>query len=133
MSREPRWIDRRALLLLHEESLATFGGASGLRDEGLLDSALARPVNRFLYEAANDLAELAAAYCFGIARNHAFIDGNKRVAFLSIGLFLGLNGKRLRASPVDAVETMLAVASGQLDEPGLARWIAAHLEPCPEP
>jgi death-on-curing protein len=129
VSREPRWIDRRALLLLHEESLATFGGASGLRDEGLLDSALARPVNRFLYEGADDLAELAAAYCFGIAKNHAFIDGNKRVAFLSIGLFLGLNGKRLRADPVDAVETMLAVAAGQLDEPGLARWIAAHLEP----
>lgn len=133
MSREPRWIDRRALLLLHEESLATFGGASGLRDEGLLDSALARPVNRFLYEATNDLAELAAAYCFGIARNHAFVDGNKRAAFLSIGLFMGLNGRRLRADPVDAVETMLAMAAGRLDEPGLARWIAAHIEPYPEP
>jgi len=133
VSREPRWIDRRALLLLHEESLATFGGASGLRDEGLLDSALARPVNRFLYEATNDLAELAAAYCFGIARNHAFVDGNKRAAFLSIGLFMGLNGRRLRADPVDAVETMLAMAAGRLDEPGLARWIAAHIEPYPEP
>lgn len=132
MSRESRWIDRRALLLLHEESLATFGGASGLRDEGLLDSALARPVNRFLYEATNVLAELAAAYCVGIARNHAFVDGNKRAAFLSIGLFLGLKGRRLRADPVDAVETMLAMAAGRLDEPGLARWIAAHLEPYPE-
>jgi death-on-curing protein len=133
VSREPRWIDRRALLLLHEESLATFGGASGLRDEGLLDSALARPINRFLYEGADDLAELAAACCFGIAKNHAFVDGNKRAAFLSIGLFLSLNGTRLRADPVAAVETMLAVAAGHLDEPGLTRWIAAHLDPCPEP
>jgi death-on-curing protein len=133
VSREPRWIDRRVLLLLHEESLATFGGASGPRDEGLLDSALARPVNRFLHEGADDLVELAAAYCFGIAKNHAFIDGNKRFAFLSIGLFLAINGKRLRADPKNAVETMLAEAAGRLDEPGLARWIAAHLGPCPEP
>lgn len=127
MRREPRWIDKRALLLLHEESLAMFGGARGMRDEGLLDSALARPVNRFLYEEVDSLAQLAAACGFGIARNHAFVDGNKRAAFMAIGLFLARNGKRLRAAQVDAIETILALAAGSLDEPALARWIAANL------
>ena len=117
---------KRALLLLHEESLATFGGARGIRDEGLLDSALARPVNLHLYDPGADLAALAAAYGFGLAKNHAFIDGNKRSAFLSIGLFLALNGKRLRAGQADAVQTMLAVADGTMDESRLAAWIREH-------
>jgi death-on-curing protein len=120
---EPKWIDKRALLLLHEESLALFGGARGLRDEGLLDSALARPLNQYLYDKASDVAALAAAYGFGIAKNHAFIDGNKRASFLSIGLFLALNGWRLRADQVDAIQTMLALAAGTLHEAGLAEWI----------
>jgi death-on-curing protein len=125
----PKWIDKRALLLLHEESLALFGGARGLRDAGLLDSALARPVNQYLYDNASDVAALAAAYGFGIAKNHAFIDGNKRASFLSIGLFLGLNGWRLRADQVDAIQTMLALAAGTLDEAGLAGWIRNHTQP----
>jgi len=125
--REARWIDKRALLLLHEESLAMFGGARGMRDEGLLDSALARPVNQFLYEKADSLAGLAAAYGFGIAKNHAFVDGNKRAAFMAIGLFLAINGKRLRADQVDAIQTILALAAGNLDEAGLAKWIGANL------
>ena len=129
MSAEPRWIGKRALLLLHEESLAQFGGARGLRDEGLLDSALARAQNIWAYRAGATTAELAAAYGYGLARNHAFVDGNKRAAFLSIGLFLALNGRRLKAAKADAANTMLAVAAGTLDQPGLAAWIQANIEP----
>jgi death-on-curing protein len=127
VKREPKWIDKRALLLLHEESLAMFGGSRGMRDEGLLDSALARPVNKFLYEKVADLASLAAAYGFGIAKNHAFVDGNKRAAYLAMGLFAALNGKRLRPDQVDAIRTILELASGNLDEAGLAKWIGANL------
>jgi death on curing protein len=126
---EPTWIDKRALLLLHEESLAMFGGARGIRDEGLLDSALSRPVNLSLYEPDSDLATLAAAYGFGIARNHAFIDGNKRAAFLSIGLFLSINGARLRVDQVDAINSILALATGTLNETALASWIRDHSRP----
>lgn len=129
MTGQPRWIAKKALLLLHEESLATFGGASGLRDEGLLDSALARAENRFAYSPDSTLAELAAAYGFGLAKNHAFVDGNKRAAFLCIGVFLSINGYRLTADQVDAIQTMLAVAAGELDEAGLAAWIAKNSAP----
>lgn len=122
MTTEPRWLNKRALLLLHVESLATFGGASGLRDEGLLDSALARPVNRHAYQPETTLAELAAGYAFGLAKNHPFVDGNKRAAFLAIGLFLAINGRRLIAGPVDAIQTIFALAAGELDEPALAAW-----------
>jgi death-on-curing protein len=127
VKREPRWIDRRALLFLHEESLATFGGASGMRDEGLFDSALASPMNKFIHDRIADLATLAAAYGFGLCRNHAFVDGNKRVAFLAIGLFLLLNGKRLVATDVESIQTTIALAAGTLDEEGLADWIRAHM------
>ena len=124
MTAEPRWISKEALLLLHEESLSEFGGTRGLRDEGLLESALARPKNTHAYNPAATLAELAASYGYGIAKNHAFVDGNKRAAFLCIGLFLTINGYRLSASQADAIETMLAVAAGTLTEQDLARWIA---------
>ncbi len=127
MTREPTWIDKRALLLLHEESIAMFGGPRGMRDEGLLDSALARPVNKFLYEKVGSLERLAAAYGFAIAKNHAFVDGNKRAAFLAIGLFLSINGKRLRVHQIDAIQTILALAAGSLDEVGLAKWIEANM------
>jgi death on curing protein len=123
-----RWIDKRALLLLHADSLAEHGGASGLRDEGLLDSALARPLNLAAY-GEPDVAALAASYGLGLAKNHAFVDGNKRAAFLSVGLFLALNGYRLRADQADAVLTMLAVASGDLDEAAFAAWIRRHAQP----
>jgi len=128
MKRAPRWIDKQSLLLLHDESLSLFGGARGIRDEGLLDSALARPVNKFLYETIGDLAELAAAYAHGIVKNHAFVDGNKRAAFLSLGLFLAINGKRLRAKPVDAIHIVVALAAGELDEVELAQWIRLHMK-----
>jgi len=127
MTGEPRWISKKALLMLHEESLAMFGGASGLRDEGLLDSALARPLNTHAYNADSTLADLAASYGFGIAKNHAFLDGNKRAAFLSIGMFLSINGHKLVADQVDAIQTMLAVAAGEIDERGLAAWIQKNI------
>ena len=127
MTGEPRWISKRALLLLHEESLATFGGASGLRDDGLLDSALSRPLNTHAYKPDSTLADLAASYGFGLAKNHAFLDGNKRAAFLSIGMFLAINGHKLVADQVDAIQTMLATAGGEIDEQGLAAWIQKHI------
>ncbi len=104
-----------------------FGGASGLRDEGLLDSALARPLNTHAYNADSTIADLAASYGFGIAKNHAFLDGNKRAAFLSIGMFLAINGHKLVANQVDAIQTILAVAAGEVDEQGLSVWIQKNI------
>ena len=123
-----RWVDRRALLLLHAESLAEHGGSAGLRDEGLLDSALARPLNLVAY-GEPDFADLAASYAFGLAKNHPFVDGNKRAAILSAGLFLALNGFRLTASQVDATQAMLALAAGELSEEAFARWLRANTTP----
>ena len=120
-----RFVDRRALLLLHDESLAEHGGAPGLRDEGLLDSALARPINLAAY-GEPDFAALAASYGVGVAKNHPFVDGNKRAAFLAVGLFLYLNGLRLHASQAEATVTMLAVAAGDLCEADFAAWLRAH-------
>ncbi|MBP6852313.1 MAG: type II toxin-antitoxin system death-on-curing family toxin, partial [Rhodoferax sp.] len=121
-----RWVDRKALLLLHDESLAEHGGASGIRDEGLLDSALARPVNLALYETP-DVAALAASYASGLSRNHPFLDGNKRAAFLAVGLFLARNGFRLRATQADATLTLLGLAAGDMSETAYAEWLRAHL------
>ena len=123
-----RWIDRRALLLLHDESIAEHGGAPGIRDEGLLESALARPLNLEAY-GTPDWAELAASYGVGLAKNHPFVDGNKRAAFLAVGLFMALNGHRLVATQAEATLTMLAVAAGTLDEPSFAAWLRAHSRP----
>jgi death on curing protein len=123
----PAWVDKQALLYLHEESLAMFGGARGIRDEGLLDSAMARPINQLLHNKSCDLADLAAAYGFGIAKNYPFVDGNKRSAFMAIGLFLRLNAQRLRVDQVDAVTTIVSLAAGTLDEVELAAWIRSHV------
>ena len=123
-----RWISKPALLLLHAESLAEHGGSPGIRDEGLLDSALARPQNLVAY-GQPDVAALAASYGWGIARNHPFIDGNKRAALLSVGLFLHLNGWRLTASQADTTRTMLALAAGDLPEDTLADWLRRHAAP----
>jgi death on curing protein len=128
MAKKWKWIDRNILLLLHDESLASHGGASGIRDEGLLDSALSRPLNLALY-GEPDVAELAASYAFGLAKNHSFVDGNKRAAFLSVGLFLYLNGQTLTASQADATLTIMAVAAGEMTEADLAIWIRNHLAP----
>jgi death-on-curing protein len=120
------WLNRQALLLLHDESLAEHGGAPGLRDEGPLDSALARPLNLLAY-GEPDLADLAAAYGVGLAKNHAFVDGNKRAAFLAVGLFALINGHRLVATQAEATTTMLDVAAGDVDEAAFAAWIRGHL------
>ena len=123
---QPRRISRKAHLYLHCSSLATFGGSTGIRDEGLLDSAMARPQNRFIYAPDSDLAELAASYGFGIAKNHPFVDGNKRAAFQSVGLFLSLNGYELIADQLDAIQIMLSLAAGELSEADFAVWIRNH-------
>ncbi len=127
-----RWISKQALLILHDESLATHGGGSGIRDEGLLDSALARPLNLMAYtDPSNtpDIASLAAAYCVGLAKNHAFVDGNKRAAFLATGLFLYLYGYRLTATQADATLTILDVAASKLSEADFAKWLRLHIVP----
>lgn len=119
-----RWLDPRALVLLHDESLAIHGGASGVRDPGLLESALNRPVN-LAADGSPDVFECAAAYAFGLAKNHPFVDGNKRVAFLAAGVFLRLNGWRLQVTQVDAIRTVLALAGSELSETDFAAWLRA--------
>ncbi|MCB5190756.1 type II toxin-antitoxin system death-on-curing family toxin [Methylobacillus arboreus] len=123
-----RWLDKQLLLVLHDESLAEHGGDSGMRDEGLLDSALARPINLANYESP-DYADLAAAYCYGIAKNHPFIDGNKRAALLAAGLFLLLNGRKLTASQADATLTIENMAAGGISELELADWLRRNNQP----
>ena len=122
-----RWINRQALMLLHDESMAEHGGASGIRDEALFESALARPVNLAAY-GAPDAAALAAAYGLGLAKNRPFVDGNKRVAFLAVGLFLALNGFRLVATQAQATLNVLALAAGSMDEADFAQWLRAHMQ-----
>lgn len=119
---EPRWLDSIIVLDVHAEQLALFGGADGIRDLGLLESALARAINKFGY-GESDLAVLAAAYAFGIARNHPFVDGNKRAAFASIIVFLGLNGIDFDVPPEQATAIILALAAGEVSEESLTRWI----------
>lgn len=120
------WLDPAVLRAVHEEQLAEHGGASGTRDAGLFESALARPENLAAY-GAPDAAALAAAYGWGLARNHPFVDGNKRTAFVATELFLMLNGFELAADDAACVLTMLAVASGDMSEDAFAAWIRAHL------
>jgi death-on-curing protein len=123
-----RWVDRKLLVLLHDESLAMHGGASGIRDEGLLESALSRAANLASY-GEPDFADLAACYAFGLAKNHPFVDGNKRAAFLSVGLFLGLNGYRLTASQAEATVAVFGLAAGDIDEPTFAAWLRERVAP----
>lgn len=131
--KEPIWVFKQAILHLHGVSLARFGGASGMRDEGLFDGALARPLNLFHYGGENDLAAFAAAYAFGIAKDHPFIDGNKRTAFLACGVFLDINGSPLAAMPDDAISAMLALAAGTIGEAHFAAWIRANHPEVPNP
>ena len=128
MTAEPRWIRKESVLVLHDRSIALHGGAPGLRDEGLLESALARPANRFHYEGLTDICELAATYLVGVASNHPFADGNKRAAFLAAGLFLLRNGLRLTVSQAEAARVVLAVAAGERDVGPLAEWLRGHVQ-----
>lgn len=127
MSKSFFWIDPQALRFLHEASLSEFGGARGLRDITLFESAMARPQNIFAYNPDADISTLAAAYGFGLAKNHAFIDGNKRVAFASVGVFLGINGYRLKTTDIEAIRVMLGVASGDISEEEFAVWIRSSI------
>jgi death on curing protein len=119
---EPIWLDVEILIDLHAEQLALFGGPDGIRDQGMLESALGRPINKFTY-GETDLAALAAAYGFGIARNHPFVDDNKRAAFGAIIVFLGLNDVDFLVPPESASAMILALAAGEVNEEGLTRWI----------
>lgn len=124
MSRsEPVWLDYPIVEALHNDQLRTHGGTPGVRDRGLIESALARPLQRWTYDESADLANLAASYGFGLAKNHGFVDGNKRVAFMALYVFLGLNGKDLDAPEPEVVSVMLAVAGGELGEDELAAWV----------
>ena len=123
---EPKWISKRLALDLHASQLAMFGGPAGVRDEGMLESALDRPRNKWGY-GVEDLIDLAAAYAFGVSRNHPFMDGNKRASFACMMLFLRLNGIPFRPTPADATVAMLALAAGELDEDGVAAWIRSRL------
>lgn len=124
--REPLWISQEVILAVHDRQLAEHGGGSGTRDSGLLESALARPINRWSY-GAEDLAELAAAYAYGIARNHPFVDGNKRTAWVGARLFLAMNGVKLAFDKGDAIRIVLALAAGELPEEALAQWFRDHI------
>lgn len=122
----PRWLPRLVVESIHAELLREHGGSPGLRDENLLESALSRPRHLFAYETEVDAADLAAAYGFGIARNHPFVDGNKRTALMAMYVFLGLNGWTLEADEAEAVRTILGLAAGDLTEAKLAAWLRDH-------
>lgn len=124
--REPIRLERDAILAIHAEALAEHGGAPGLRDEGMLESALGRPQNRFAYEGTTDLIALAAAYAFGIARNRPFADGDKRTAFVAAVLFVEVNGGRVDAPPDEATAAMLSLAAGETSEAEFAAWLGAR-------
>jgi len=126
--KEPVWVLREVVHALHERLLSEFGGAAGVRDDGMLESALSRPANQFAYGSPSIL-EMAAAYAFGLVRNHPFVDGNKRIGFATAILFLELNGYRFTASEADATVQTLALAAHAVDEAGFAAWLGANSKP----
>jgi death-on-curing protein len=123
---EPRWLLVEEILVAHERQIARFGGMPGIRDQGILESAIARPQNKWVYE-PSELADLAAAYAFGLAKNHPFVDGNKRVAFVAMMMFLRLNGVRFAPQQEAATAAILGLAAGEIAEAGFARWIRDNL------
>lgn len=123
--KEPVWVLREVVLMAHEQSLVQFGGSAGVRDEGLMDSALGKPQNLFAYEKPS-LFELAASYAFGLVKNHPFIDGNKRTGFVVAVTFLECNGWHLEASEVDAAVCTLALAAGEMSESAYEEWLKAN-------
>lgn len=127
MTSEPRWIDRIVVDAVHLDLVREHGGMQGTRDEIGLEAALSRPRQRWAYADESDLADLAASYAFGLCRNHPYNDGNKRIAFVTMVVFLRLNGSALVAREEEVVAIMLELADGTLREPGLAAWIREHL------
>jgi len=125
---EPIWLDVDEVIDMHAEQLALFGGPEGIRDHGLLESAILRPVNQWHY-GQTDMAALAAAYAFGLARNHAFVDGNKRIAFHAMMVFLRGNGIAFAPDPAHATAMILSLAAGEVSEDGLTRWIRDNWPP----
>jgi death-on-curing protein len=125
---EPRWLPKDLILAVHNRQLAEHGGGAGVRDEGLLESALARPQNLFAY-GESDVAVLAAAYAFGIAKNHPFVDGNKRTAFVACELFLAANGYDLLASDEECLAMMLGLAASEVSEAEFAAWLRENVQP----
>lgn len=126
-TQEPLWISYEQAIAIHSRQLRRFGGAPGLRDEGMLRSALDRPINKWRYEQA-PIDELAAAYAFGLARNHAFVDGNKRIAFMAMMVFLHKNGVAFSPDPAEATTIILSLAAGEVSEQSLLRWIRDNLD-----
>ena len=130
---EPVWLLIESVKAVHKMLIAEHGGIAEIRDVGLLDSALNRPRNKFAYEPDVTVFDLAAAYAFGIARNHPFMDGNKRVAFTAIAMFFAPNGLLFRPDRMEALKMMLRLAAGEVEEAELAHWIAANTAPRPGP
>ena len=129
MTAEPRWITLSDAVVAHERLIARYGGTPGIRDQGLLESALARPENLFAYEAEKSVPVLAAALAFALAKNHPFVDGNKRVAFAALSVFLEINGFELTASQESAAVSMERLAGGELSEDGFRAWVVAESAP----
>jgi death on curing protein len=125
MASEPKWLTYDQVIAIHSRQLRRFGGAAGLRDDGLLHSAIERPINKWHYE-QSELPELAAAYAFGLAKNHAFVDGNKRIAFMSMMTFLRKNGVRFAPEQAHATSMIMSLAAGEVSEESLARWIRVN-------
>ena len=125
---EPFWLTRQMVIAIHDEQLAVHGGGSGLRDEGMLEPALDRPKNKWAYESA-ELPELAAAYAYGFARNHPFVDGNKRTSLLALYTFLGVNGFDFDVPEAEAAAMILALAAGEVSEESLTRWVRDNWPP----
>lgn len=129
--REPLWLSREEIAYLHMASIRQFGGSHGVRDEGLIASGLARPVNLWSYDSGADISALAAAYAFGLVKNHGFIDGNKRIGFLAMGTFLHLNGWRLISDEAEAAMMILEIAAGSRSEQELSEWLRTRIETVP--
>lgn len=127
--KEPRWVERLVVEAVQFDLIRTHGGMPGLRDEHALEAALARAPQRCVYEPQADIAELAAAYGYGLASDHPFVDGNKRIAFVTMAVFAGLNGYEIEAPEDEIVGIMLSLAAGELSEPELAGWVRSRLQP----
>lgn len=126
---EPRWLDRLTIDAIHYDQLQQHSGRARIKDENAIESALARPRHKLVYEPEIDIFGLAAAYGYGLGTNHGYIDGNKRVAFMAMYTFLGVNGWEIAAAEPEVVEVMLAVAAGEMDEDALAAWLRDHVMP----